>query len=146
MRNKTYTINEYLSERSSKEDFIFVNTILSDFIGKCIWMQPKKKGWRYNYYTIPLYMIKDIDKENSRLIVQPIKAHIVKVDHDYADYSDYTTFKYEIDTKKKPTSLKLGLVNPHTVKVGATYVALHEIKELDFSKEERICTYYRLYD
>lgn len=143
-KQKPYSLNEYLSEHNSGEDFIFVNDIIHNLIGKAIWMEPKKHGWHYNYYTIPLYIVVNIDREKSRLIVHPIKAHALEVTHDY-DYTEYTTFKYEIDTTKKK-SINLGLIRPGLLKIGTSHVFTNHIKELDFDKEDKVCTYYRLYD
>ena len=142
---KTYTLDEYLSEHTEGKDFEAVGNILTNFVGKCIWLQPKKQRWHYNYYTLPTYMIKEVDTQNSRLIVYPIKANVVDIEktQDY-DATEYTTFKYELEKKTK--SLKLKLIEPWLIRVGNCNVHTNHIKELDFDKTDKICTYYRMYD
>ncbi len=134
-KTKIYKVGEYLSEHMGKEDIIFINNIIN-YAGKCIWLEQGGKSL-INRYMLPCYIIKEVDVDNSMLIVNPIKATTVSIERD-SGYNEWTTFKYNVINKTK--KLKLGLVETHLLKIGSSYVNSYYIRDTDLSKEDKTMT------
>lgn len=134
-KTKIYKVGEYLSEHMGKEDIIFINNIIN-YAGKCIWLEQGGKSL-INRYMLPCYIIKEVDVDNSMLIVNPIKATVVSIERD-SGYNEWTTFKYDVINKTK--KLKLGLVETHLLKIGSGYVNSYYVRDTDLSKEDKTMT------
>lgn len=122
------SLGEYLSLNMRPEDIVFVDKILNEWPGCCIWMNVGGKCY-FNSYTLPKYLIKEIDKDNSRLIVYPITAK--EVEHERTYDGDWTTFDFTVEKKTK--SLKLGLIHTGQVKIGSSYVNVADIRKTDLN-------------
>jgi len=134
-KNKIYKVGEYLSEHMGKEDIIFINNIIN-YVGKCIWLEQGGKSL-INRYMLPCYLIKEVDVDNSMLIVNPIKATTVSIERD-SGYNEWTTFKYDVINKTK--QLKFGLVETHLLKIGSRYVNSYYVRDTDLTKPDKTMT------
>ena len=137
MRNKVYKLGEYLSENMTSEDIVFVNEIANNYIGKCIWLECGNSKSLLNRYMLPKYIIKDVDADNSVLIVNPITATEISKERD-SQYNEWTTFKY--DVQKQIKKLKIGLVETHLLKIGSSYVNSYNVRETDLTKPDKTLT------
>ena len=135
-KNKIYKIGEYLSEHMGKEDIIFINNVIN-YAGKCIWLEQGNGKSLINRYMLPCYIIKEVDVDNSTLIVNPIKATPIAKERD-SQYNEWTTFKYSIVNKTK--TLKLGLVEAHLLKIGCAYVISYNVRDTDLTKPDKTLT------
>ena len=135
-KNKIYKVGEYLSEHMGKEDIIFINNVIN-YAGKCIWLEQGNGKSLINRYMLPCYIIKEVDVDNSTLIVNPIKATPIAKEHD-SQYNEWTTFEYSIVNKTK--TLKLGLVEAHLLKIGCAYVNSYNVRDTDLTKPDKTMT------
>lgn len=129
---KPLSITEYLSENLNKDTLTFVDDILNKWPGCCIWLNNGGKSY-YNMYSVPKYLIKEIDKDNSRLIVYPITNTKTSEEHNYT--GTWTTFKYTV--QKKTKSVKLSILHTNQVKIGNQYVNIADIRKTDLKQEEQ---------
>ena len=106
MATNTSSLAEYLNTHNSAKDITLINDILTDWVGRCIWLNSGGKSY-LTQYSQPKYMIKGIDTDNSKLIVCPITSEITGVKHDYS--GTWNTFKYNIEKKQK-TSFGIQLL------------------------------------
>ena len=141
MKLKVFNIGEYLSYRLSKDDLLFIDKILNEWPGYCIWLNKGGKCY-FDMYTLPSYLIKEIDKANSRLIVYPIKAQEVSNERTYD--GTWTTFKYTVEKKTK--SLKLGLCHQGLIKVGTSFVNTADVRKTDLTKQDKTLTRMNVWD
>ncbi|MBO4622420.1 MAG: hypothetical protein J5691_00900 [Bacilli bacterium] len=137
-KNKVYKLGEYLSEHMTPEDIIFVDNIANHYVGKCIWLEQGNGKSLINRYMLPCYIIKEVDVDNSTLIVNPIKATALSKERD-SMYNEWTTFKYDVVTNKTKT-LKLGLVEAHLLKIGCAYVNSYNVRDTDLTKPDKTLT------
>ena len=135
-KNKIYKVGEYLSEHMGKEDIIFINNVIN-YAGKCIWLEQGNGKSLINRYMLPCYIIKEVDVDNSTLIVNPIKATPIAKEHD-SQYNEWITFEYSIVNKTK--TLKLGLVEAHLLKIGCAYVNSYNVRDTDLTKPDKTMT------
>ena len=129
---KPQSLPEYLMNNMNKDTLTFIDDILNKWPGYCIWLVQGGKCY-FNSYSVPKYLIKEIDKDNSRLIVYPITNKITSESRDYD--GTWNTFKYTVEKKTK--SLKLNILYPNQVKIGNQYVNIANIKATDLKQEEQ---------
>ena len=127
---KPLSLPEYLIENMNKDTLTFVDDILNKWPGYCIWLNAGGNAY-FNSYHIPKYLIKEIDKDKSRLIVYPITAKQIKEERDRN--GTWTTFDFTVEKKTK--SLKLSILHTNQVKIGNQYVNIYNIRETDLNYE-----------
>lgn len=129
---KPQSLPEYLMNNMNKDTLTFVDDILNKWPGYCIWLNQGGKCY-FNSYSVPKYLIKEIDKDNSRLIVYPITNEITSESRDYD--GTWNTFKYTVEKKTK--SLKLSILHINQIKIGNQYVNIANIRATDLKQEEQ---------
>ena len=132
MSQKPLSLPEYLSTNLNKDTITFINDILTKWPGYCIWLNQGGKCY-FNSYSVPKYLIKEIDKDNSRIIVYPISNKQTSEKRDYD--GTWSTFKYTVEKKTK--SLKLSILHTNQVKIGAQNVNIADIRATDLKQEEQ---------
>lgn len=127
---KPQSLPDYLMQNPNKNTLVFIDKVLNEWPGCCIWMNAGGKCY-FNSYSVPKYLIKEIDKDNSRLIVYPI-TH--KQTSEYRDRNGtWNTFDYTVEKKTK--SLKLSVLYTNQVKIGTQHVNVADIRKTDLNQE-----------
>lgn len=132
MLRKPLSLPEYIMHNTNKDTFVFIDEILNNWPGYCIWMNAGGKSY-YTMYDLPKYLIKEIDKDNSRVIVYPITHTQTSETRDHT--GTWNTFKYTVEKKVK--SLKLNILYTNQVKIGTQYVNIANIRKTDLKQEEQ---------
>lgn len=127
---KPQSLPDYLMQNPNKNTLVFIDKVLNEWPGCCIWMNAGGKCY-FNSYSVPKYLIKEIDRDNSRLIVYPI-TH--KQTSEYRDHNGtWNTFDYTVEKKTK--SLKLSVLYTNQVKIGTQHVNVADIRKTDLNQE-----------
>jgi len=126
------SIAEYLSYNFTKNRLLFVDDIINNIKNKYITVYPSNADCR-----LVKYKIIDVDKENSKLIVQPVIMTFVKEKATLGKAGRYIyarTYKLALKDKCSKVSIKLSKEDNYFIKIGIYKITVFDIKDVDINK------------
>ena len=125
-------IGEYLSHGFTKDRVLFVDDIINNIKNKYVTAYPSNADCR-----LVKYKIIDVDKENSKLIVQPVIMTLIKEKAIMGKAGKYfytRTYKLTLKNKYSKISIKLSKGDTYFIKIGIYKITIFDIKEIDINK------------
>ena len=126
------SISEYLSHGFTKDRILFVDDIINNIKNKYVTAYPSNADCR-----LVKYKIIDVDKENSKLIVQPVIMTLIKeraITGKDGKYFYVRTYKLALKDKRSKVSIKLSKEDTYFIKIGIYKITIFDIKEMDINK------------
>ena len=132
MDREYISIGEYLSHDFTKDRLLFIDDIVNNIKNKYVTAYPSNGDCR-----LVKYKIIDVDKENSKLIVQPVIMTLIKEKAIMGKDGKYfytRTYKLALKDKRSKVSIKLSKEDTYFIKVGIYKITVFDIKEMDINK------------
>lgn len=126
------SISEYLSHSFTKDRILFIDDIINNIKNKYVTAYPSNADCR-----LVKYKIIDVDKENSKLIVQPVIMTLIKekaITGKDGKYFYTRTYKLALKDKCSKVSIKLSKEDTYFIKIGIYKITIFDIKEMDINK------------
>ena len=125
-------IGEYLSYGFTKDRVLFIDDIVNNLKNRYITAYPSNADCR-----LVKYKIIDVDKENSKLIVQPVIMTLIKEKAIMGKAGKYfykRTYKLALKDKCTKVSIKLSKEDTYFIKIGIYKITVFDINEIDINK------------
>jgi len=138
MDREYVSIGEYLSYGFTKDRVLFIDDIVNNIKNKYIIVYPSNADCR-----LVKYKIIDVDKENSKLIVQPVIMTFIKEKATIGKTSKYIyarTYKLALKNKYSKVSIKLSKEDIYFIKIGISKITVFDIEEIDINKPFKVNT------
>jgi len=126
------SIDEYLSYNFTKDRLLFIDDIINNLKNKYVTAYPSNADCR-----LIKYKIIDVDKENSKLIVQPVIMTFVKEKATMGKAGRYVyarTYKLALKDKCTKVSIKLSKEDTYFIKIGIYKITVFDINDIDINK------------
>lgn len=126
------SIGEYLSYGFTKDRVLFIDDIVNNLKNRYVTAYPSNADCR-----LVKYKIIDVDKENSKLIVQPVVMTLIKEKAIMGKDGKYfykRTYKLTLKDKCTKVSIKLSKGDTYFIKIGIYKITVFDINEIDINK------------
>ena len=132
MDREYVSIGEYLSYGFIKSRILFIDDIINNLKNRYVTAYPSNADCR-----LVKYKIIDVDKENSKLIVQPVIMTLIKEKATMGKDGKYfykRTYKLALKDKCTKVSIKLSKEDTYFIKIGIYKITVFEINEIEINK------------
>lgn len=132
MDREYVSIGEYLSYGFTKSRILFIDDIINNLKNRYVTAYPSNADCR-----LVKYKIIDVDKENSKLIVQPVVMTLIKENTIIGKDGRYfykRTYKLTLKDKCTKVSIKLSKEDTYFIKIGIYKITVFDINEIDINK------------
>ena len=132
MDREYVSIGEYLSYGFTKSRILFIDDIINNLKNRYVTAYPSNADCR-----LVKYKIIDVDKENSKLIVQHVIMTLIKEKATMGKDGKYfykRTYKLALKDKCTKVSIKLSKEDTYFIKIGIYKITVFDINEIDINK------------
>jgi len=132
MDREYVSIGEYLSYGFTKSRILFIDDIINNLKNRYVTAYPSNADCR-----LVKYKIINVDKENSKLIVQPVIMTLIKEKATMGKDGKYfykRTYKLALKDKCTKVSIKLSKEDTYFIKIGIYKITVFDINEININK------------